>query len=135
MNIANALKTYSDKGLFAAIGTIIGLDKAQELTIRITSPDSSLFHAVEKRLARTRLIRSANPSSLISEEFSECLIGFTAAMSACYEYLANRSSKAKHFTVYLTYFGSIESSPAYILTIKSTATGNAVLTSLINGVY
>lgn len=134
--VMNALKAYNNVGLIGAVSTLVGLGKTPETTVRINSADSSLFHTVEKRLARTRLVRSANPTSQASEEFCENLIPFMAAISACHEYLANKTTtKTKHFSVHLTYFGAIDSSPTYILTILNVTTGNPVMTSTITGIY
>jgi hypothetical protein len=136
LQVINALKVYNSVGLIGALGALIGFGKMPENTLRIVSSDSSLFHTVEKRLARTRLVRSANPGSRESEEFSELLITFMGSIAACHEYLSsNKTSKTKHFAVYLTYFGTIETSPAYALTIKNIITGTAILTSTISGIY
>jgi hypothetical protein len=132
--LACALETYNKRGLFSALIVFLGGNGVDEKMIQITSPDSSLFHTIEKRLARTRLVRSANPTSAISEEFSECLIGFTAALTGCHEYLSHKT-KSKHFIVQLTYFGAIETTSTYVLTIRSVASGSPVLISVINGVY
>jgi hypothetical protein len=132
--LVHALKTYNERGIFSALIALLGGTGVDEKTIQITSPESSLFHTIEKRLARTRLVRSANPTSSVAEEFSECLVGFTAALSGCHEYLSHKT-KSKHFVVQLTYFGAVETSPMYSLTIRSVATGNPVLTSVISGIY
>lgn len=132
----NVLKMYNERGLFQAITAMFDTSAGEEKTVRIHSHDSPLFHAIEKRLARARLIRSANPASSISEEFGECLIPFTNAMTGCHEYLAaNKPTKSKHYAVYLTYYDTVETSNSFCLTIKSLSTGNTILISVITGVH
>lgn len=135
MQILNALKAYNQNGLLSALTALVSFGSLSEETVKVTNADSALFHIVERRLARTRLLRAASMNTTLTDEFNEQVIGFTSAMSACYEYLNDKTRKTRRYTVELKYFGKLETSPAYIFTIRNISTGDVTLTSIINGLY
>lgn len=134
-NIVHVLKTYNEEGLFKAIFAAFGWDqvliKNTEKSVRINSGDANIFNMLERRLARAKLMRSVNTFGNKASEFNEQLVGFTTAMSAAYDYVMNKNIKHKHYAVYLTYTGELDSSPSYTITIRSISSGDVMMMSAI----
>lgn len=134
----NAMRAYGDHGLLKAVLVLCGVNggsNLEEKTIKLGPQDSGVFQMIEKRLAHAKLIRSISCFGRELDSFMEYLVGFMAAMTASHQYLTSDSNKkGKYYSVYLTCYGDVATSPTYILTVKRNTDDSVVISSTIKSI-